>query len=157
MKLRLLCVGKTTETYLQEGESVYLKRLKHYCSIEKMDIPELKNARKLSREQIKKAEGELILKALVPGERLILLDENGKTFDSEGFSKQLQVFLNQGGKGICFAVGGAYGFSQEVYDRSEGKIRLSDMTFSHQMVRLFFLEQLYRAFTILKGEPYHHV
>lgn len=156
MKIRLICVGKTERSYLKEGESEYLKRLKHYCSFEKIEIPELKNAKKLSEDQIKLEEGKLILAKLESSEQLILLDENGKSFDSVEFSKFLQKKFNQGGKSIVFVVGGAYGFSDEMYTRSNEKISLSEMTFSHQMVRLFFIEQVYRALTILKGEPYHH-
>ncbi len=156
MKIRLICVGKTERSYLKEGESEYLKRLKHYCSFEKIEIPELKNAKKLSENQIKLEEGKLILANLESSEQLILLDENGKSYSSVGFSKFLQKKFNQGGKSIVFVVGGAYGFSDDIYTRSDGKISLSEMTFSHQMVRLFFIEQIYRALTILKGEPYHH-
>lgn len=156
MKIRLICVGKTERSYLKEGETEYLKRLKHYCSFEKIEIPELKNAKKLSEDQIKIEEGKLILAKVESSEQLILLDENGKSFNSVSFSKFLQKKFNQGGKSIVFVVGGAYGFSDELYARSNGKISLSEMTFSHQMVRLFFIEQIYRALTILKGEPYHH-
>jgi len=156
MKIQLICVGKTERSYLKDGESEYLKRLKHYCNFEKLEIPELKNAKKLSEEQIKTEEGRLILSKIDPSTQLILLDENGKSFSSVGFSKFLQKKFNQGGKSLVFVVGGAYGFSQELYSRANGKISLSEMTFSHQMVRLFFIEQIYRALTILKGEPYHH-
>ena len=156
MKIQLICVGKTERSYLKEGESEYLKRLKHYRSFEKIEIPELKNAKKLSEDQIKTEEGKLILAKVDRSTQLILLDENGKTFNSVGFSKFLQKKFNQGGKSIVFVVGGAYGFSEEMYARANGKISLSEMTFSHQMVRLFFIEQIYRALTILKGEPYHH-
>lgn len=156
MKIQLICVGKTERAYLKEGESEYLKRLKHYCSFEKIEISELKNAKKLSEDQIKIEEGKLILAKVDRSTQLILLDENGKSFSSVGFSKYLQKKFNQGGKSIVFVVGGAYGFSDELYARSNGKISLSEMTFSHQMVRIFFIEQIYRALTILKGEPYHH-
>lgn len=156
MKIQLICVGKTERSYLKEGESEYLKRLKHYCSFEKIEIPELKNAKKLSEDQIKTEEGKLILAKIDRSAQLILLDENGKSFSSVDFSKYLQKKFNQGGKSIVFVVGGAYGLSQEMYARANGKISLSEMTFSHQMVRLFFIEQVYRALTILKGEPYHH-
>ena len=156
MKIQLICVGKTERAYLKEGESEYLKRLRHYCSFEKIEIPELKNAKKLREDQIKTEEGKLILAMVDRSTQLILLDENGKSFNSVGFSKYLQKKFNQGGKSIVFVVGGAYGFSDELYARSNGKISLSEMTFSHQMVRLFFIEQIYRALTILKGEPYHH-
>jgi 23S rRNA (pseudouridine1915-N3)-methyltransferase len=156
MKVQLICVGKTERSYLKEGESEYLKRLKHYCSFEKIEIPELKNAKKMSEDQIKAEEGKLILAKVDRSTQLILLDENGKSFNSVGFSKFIQKKFNQGGKSIVFVVGGAYGFSEEMYARANGKISLSEMTFSHQMVRLFFIEQIYRALTILKGEPYHH-
>lgn len=156
MKIQLICVGKTERPYLKEGETEYLNRLKHYCSFEKIEIPELKNAKKLREDQIKVEEGKLILSKVDSSAQLILLDENGKKFSSVGFSDYLQKKFNQGGKSLVFVVGGAYGFSEEVYARSNGKVSLSEMTFSHQMVRLFFIEQVYRALTILKGEPYHH-
>ncbi len=156
MKIQLICVGKTERPYLKEGEAEYIKRLKHYCHFEKIEIPELKNAKKLREDQIKVEEGKLILAKVDPSAQLILLDENGKSYSSVGFSKYLQKKFNQGGKSLVFVVGGAYGFSEEVYARCNGKISLSEMTFSHQMVRLFFIEQVYRALTILKGEPYHH-
>ena len=156
MKIRLICIGKTSSNYLLEGEKEYLKRLSHYCKVEKVEIPDIKKSNKLSQNDLKDLEGKEFLKQINPNERVILLDEKGKSYDSTKFSKQLQQIMNQGGKGICFLVGGAYGFSDEIYAKSEDKIRLSEMTFSHQMVRLFFLEQLYRGFTILKGEPYHH-
>ena len=156
MKVKFICIGKTGKDFLVEGEKEYLNRLKHYISIEKIAIPDLKNAKKLSKDQIKELEGKEILGKIQPGETLVLLDERGKTFSSVGFSEFVQQKFNQGGKGLCFVIGDAYGFSTEVYDKSIGKISLSSMTFSHQMVRMIFLEQLYRALTILKGEPYHH-
>lgn len=156
MKVKFICIGKTGKNFLIEGEKEYLNRLKHYVSIEKIEIPDLKNAKKLSKIQIKELEGKEILSKVQPGDSLILLDERGKTFSSVGFSEFIQQKFNQGGKGLCFVIGGAYGFSTEVYEKSNGKISLSCMTFSHQMVRMIFLEQLYRAMTILKGEPYHH-
>lgn len=156
MKIKLICVGKTVKPFLKEGEQEYLKRLKHYTPVEKIEIPELKNAKKLREDQIKQQEGQLILNQIKPGELIVLLDERGKQFGSIDFSKYLQKKFNSGGKGIAFVIGGAYGFSDEIYTRATDKISLSKMTFSHQMVRLFFLEQIYRGFTILKGEPYHH-
>ncbi|MFT5858111.1 MAG: 23S rRNA (pseudouridine1915-N3)-methyltransferase [Flavobacteriaceae bacterium] len=156
MKIKLICVGKTSSSYLITGENEYLRRLQHYGHVEKIEIPELKNAKRLRQDQIKKEEGTLILAKIASGEHVILLDEVGKTFDSINFSKFLQKKFNQGGKALVFVVGGAYGFSEDIYAKANGKISLSEMTFSHQMVRLFFLEQLYRGFTILKGEPYHH-
>tara|TARA_B110000285_G_scaffold95938_1_gene109410 strand:- start:5825 stop:6298 length:474 start_codon:yes stop_codon:yes gene_type:complete len=156
MKIKLICVGKTNKSFMIEGEDEYLKRLKHYINIEKIEIPELKNAKNMSEAEIKKTEGDLILEKVGPSDTVLLLDENGKEFDSVQFSKHIQKQMNSGGKTLFFIIGGAYGFSQEVYARSNGKIALSQMTFSHQMVRMFFLEQIYRAFTILKGQPYHH-
>ncbi len=156
MKIKLICVGKTTSSYLIEGENEYLKRLKHYNSVEKIEIPELKNAKKMGQSEIKKQEGNLILSKIDTSDYLILLDENGQEFNSISFSKFIQKRMNAGGKSIVFIIGGAYGFSNEVYNRAQSRLALSKMTFSHQMVRLFFLEQLYRSFTILKGQPYHH-
>jgi len=156
MQVRLIVVGKTNKKYLIEGEQEYEKRLKHYIRFEEVVIPELKKAKNLSELQIKQKEGELILSKTETADYLILLDENGKEFNSVGFSSFLQKQLNSGVKRVTFVVGGAYGFSDEVYKRSNQKIGLSKMTFSHQMVRLIFKEQLYRGFTILKNEPYHH-
>lgn len=156
MKIKLICVGKTVERYFIEAESEYLKRLNHYGSVEKVEIPELKNAKNLDFHQIKIEEGRLILKHISAGDQVVLLDENGKHYDSLEFSGFMQKKFNSGGKNLLFIVGGAYGFSDEVYTRGDSKISLSKMTFSHQMVRTFFLEQLYRSFTILRGEPYHH-
>ncbi len=156
MKLKLICIGKTVKKHLIEGENEYIKRLKHYHAVEKVEIPEIKNAKTLTQEQIKKVEGELLLQHVNSADLLILLDENGSSFSSLDFATYIQKKFNTGAKTMVFVVGGAYGFSDEVYARATDKISLSKMTFSHQMVRLFFLEQLYRAFTILKGEPYHH-
>lgn len=156
MKVKLICVGKTMSKHLIEGENEYLQRLNHYNSVEKIEIPEIKNAKNLSKDQIKKTEGDLIFKHLQPSDIVILLDENGTSFSSVKFAHYMQKKFNSGGKNLIFIVGGAYGFSDEIYALANDKISLSKMTFSHQMVRLFFLEQIYRAFTILKGEPYHH-
>jgi 23S rRNA (pseudouridine1915-N3)-methyltransferase len=156
MKVKLICVGKTMSNYLIEGEKEYLQRLNHYNSVEKIEIPEIKNAKNLSKDQIKKTEGDLIQKHIQPADIIILLDENGTSFSSVKFAHYMQKKFNSGGKNLIFIVGGAYGFSDEIYALAHDKISLSKMTFSHQMVRLFFLEQIYRAFTILKGEPYHH-
>ena len=139
MKVQLICVGKTERSYLKEGESEYLKRLKHYCSFEKIEIPELKNAKKMSEDQIKAEEGKLILAKVDRSTQLILLDENGKSFSSVGFSAYLQKKMNSGLKNLVFIIGGPYGFSEEIYQRANGKIALSQMTFSHQMVRLLFI------------------
>lgn len=156
MRITVVCIGKTSKPFLVEGENEYLKRLKHYNPVEKIEFPDIKNASKLSQDQIKNAEGKLLLSKLSGGEQVYLLDENGKTFSSVGFSKFLQKRFNQGGKALVFIIGGAYGFSDEVYARANGKISLSEMTFSHQMIRMLFFEQMYRGLTILKGEPYHH-
>ena len=156
MKIKLICVGKTIKPFLREGEDEYLRRINHYSPIEKVEIPELKNTKYLTHNEIKEKEGELILKKIKAGEIIILLDENGKEYRSIEFSNYLQKKFNSGGKGLTFIIGGAYGFSNNVHKKSNEKISLSKMTFSHQMIRLFFLEQIYRGHTILKGEPYHH-
>ncbi len=156
MKITLFLNGKTEGDYLIKGISAYEQRLKHYVSFETIVIPALKNIKALSIEQQKQKEGELLLKQIQSFDRLFLLDENGKEHDSVQFSGFLQQQMSSGIKNLVFVVGGPYGFSQEVYKRANGKIALSKMTFSHQMVRLFFVEQLYRGMTILKNEPYHH-
>lgn len=156
MKIKLLAVGKTDHKNLQLFLDDYIKRLGFYVTFEFKIIPDIKNSKSLSELQQKQKEGELILKQLEPSDALFLLDETGKTYSSIGFSEFLNKKMSSGLKTLTFAIGGPYGFSDEVYQRATGKISLSQMTFSHQMVRLFFLEQLYRAFTILKNEPYHH-
>lgn len=156
MKITLLAIGKTDNDQLQTLIADYSKRLGFYVSFEMDVIPDIKNAKNLSETLQKKAEGEEILKRVTSSESLILLDENGKTYTSEKFSEFLQKKMNSGIKNLVFVIGGPYGFSEEVYRRCNGKLSLSSMTFSHQMVRLFFIEQLYRGFTILKNEPYHH-
>ncbi|MBO7641178.1 MAG: 23S rRNA (pseudouridine(1915)-N(3))-methyltransferase RlmH [Bacteroidales bacterium] len=155
MKLTLLTVGKTDVRWVRDGLDLYVSRLKHYVPFSLVEIPELKNASALSQDQIKEREGELILAALKPSDEVVLLDEHGKQFRSVEFAQHLQERMNRG-RDLVFVVGGAYGFSQKVYDRAPGRLSLSPMTFSHQMVRTVFAEQLYRAFTILRGEPYHH-
>lgn len=156
MQVTLLCIGKTGKKFLEEGEQEYLKRLRHYISFQLQIIPDIKQAKNLSQSQIKQREGELILEKVSPADTLILLDEKGKEYSSVDFSNYLQEQFNRGGKHLYFVIGGPYGFSDDVYERSNGKISLSRMTFSHQMIRLFFIEQVYRAMTILKNEPYHH-
>lgn len=155
MKLILLTVGKTNVPWVKDGLDLYAARLQHYARFEIREIPELKNTASLSEEQIKSKEGELILKEVKDAE-MILLDEHGDQYRSLEFARELQNRMNRSTRDICFVVGGAYGFSPEVYAWASGKISLSKMTFSHQMVRTVFAEQLYRAFTIIKGEPYHH-
>ncbi|MBN4082112.1 23S rRNA (pseudouridine(1915)-N(3))-methyltransferase RlmH [bacterium AH-315-B15] len=156
MKIKILFLGKTTQSFVSEGEAEYLKRLGKYLKVERTIIPEPKNAAKLSPNELKKAEGELILKNIEAGSIVVLLDEKGDEFTSRDFANWLQKRINQGPKSITFIVGGAYGFSDEVYKMASHKVALSQMTFSHQMVRVIFLEQLYRAFSILNNEPYHH-
>ncbi|MGL4907759.1 MAG: 23S rRNA (pseudouridine(1915)-N(3))-methyltransferase RlmH [Bacteroidales bacterium] len=155
MKIQLIVVGKTDHKYLLEGIDNYVGRLKHYNPFEMVVLTDIKNTKSLSQQQQKEREGEMILSATV-GSEVFLLDEGGKTFSSEDFALFLQKQILHSSKQIAFVVGGAYGFSDAVYAYAKGKISLSAMTFSHQMVRLFFVEQLYRAFTILRGEPYHH-
>lgn len=156
MKITLLTVGKTDRDWVRQGLDIYVSRLKHYIPFSMVEIPELKNVSALSKDQIKSKEGELILKNIRPIDDLILLDEHGKEYTSVEFAKVIQEKISYTGKDMVFVIGGAYGFSPEVYSRANSKISLSRMTFSHQMVRAIFAEQLYRAFTIMKGEPYHH-
>ena len=156
MKSKLLLTGKTNSDNLRAGIDDYTQRLKHYLPFEMLIIPELKNTRKMSEIQQKNKEGELILAQLNSSDFVVLLDENGKEFSSVEFSEFVRKRMVAGSKSMIFVVGGPYGFSDEMYKRSDIKISLSKMTFSHQMVRLIFVEQLYRAMTILKGEPYHH-
>ncbi|MFD1316481.1 23S rRNA (pseudouridine(1915)-N(3))-methyltransferase RlmH [Namhaeicola litoreus] len=156
MKIKLLVIGKTDSKEMQSLIEIYQDRLKHYAKFELQVIPDLKKAKNLSEIQQKEKEGELILKEIQSTDELVLLDENGKTFHSVGFSEFLQKKMNSGIKQLVFVVGGPYGFSETVYQKAKGKISLSKMTFSHQMIRLFVVEQIYRAFTILNNEPYHH-
>lgn len=156
MEIRLICVGKTGKSFLVEGEKEYANRLKHYVKFSSEVIPDVKQAKNLSEDQIKEKEAVAILSKIKPGERIFLLDEKGKEFSSEKFSNFIQKQFNQGGQAIVFVVGGPYGFAPVLYDKADSKISLSQMTLSHQMIRMFFIEQLYRAMTILKGEPYHH-
>lgn len=156
MKIKVICIGKTGKGFLEEGENTYLNRLKHYVSVERIEIPDLKNAKSMTIEQIKKQEGALILSKINAGEQVYLLDEHGKSFTSEKFADFLQQRFNQGGHALTLIIGGPFGFSDEVYQAATGKISLSEMTFSHQMIRMILFEQLYRGMTILHGEPYHH-
>lgn len=156
MKILVLAIGKTDDSWVKEGLEKYSKRLRHYVPFEMEVIPDIKNTKNLSVEQQKEKEGLLILKKLQPTDKLVLLDEKGKEYSSLDFSKHLQQQMNSGIKRLVFVIGGPYGFSSAVYAQANGKLALSKMTFSHQMIRPFFVEQLYRAFTILKNEPYHH-
>ena len=156
MTIKLLAIGKTDHKDLQSLIDEYQKRLGFYIKFQFDIIPDLKKAKNLSEDQQKQKEGELILSKLNPTDILILFDENGKQYDSVGFSNYLQKHMNSGIKQLVFVIGGPYGFSPDVYQKAKGKLSLSKMTFSHQMIRLFIIEQLYRGFTILKNEPYHH-
>ncbi|UPS91430.1 23S rRNA (pseudouridine(1915)-N(3))-methyltransferase RlmH [Bizionia sp. M204] len=156
MTIKLLAIGKTDNKQLQVLIDDYQKRLSHYIKFEFEIIPDLKKVKNLSEAQQKDKEGQLILSKLNPTDTLILLDENGKQMHSVAFSEYVQKYMNSGIKQLVFVIGGPYGFSEAVYAKAQGKLSLSKMTFSHQMIRLFMVEQLYRAFTILKNEPYHH-
>ena len=156
MKITLLTVGKTDRDWVKQGLDIYVSRLKHYVPFSVVEIPELKNVSALTKDQIKSREGELILKSIKPTDDVILMDERGKQYTSIELARVLQDKISYVGKDIVFIIGGAYGFSDAVYERANSKISLSRMTFSHQMVRAIFAEQIYRAFTIMRGEPYHH-
>lgn len=156
MNIKLIVISKTDVPYLQTGIDEYISRLKHYCDFELVVIPALKNLGKASPEEIKEKEGELILKQLAKVDQTVLLDEHGKEYTSVGFSEYLQKQMNAGTRTLAFVIGGAFGFSPAVYAAATHRISLSQMTFNHQMVRLFFLEQLYRTFTILRHEKYHN-
>lgn len=156
MTIKLLAIGKTDNKHLQSLIDDYQKRLGFYVKFEFEIIPDLKKVKNLSEEQQKQKEGELILNKINPTDVLILLDENGKQLDSVAFSDYLQKHMNSGIKQLVFVIGGPYGFSSDVYQKANGKLSVSKMTFSHQMIRLFVIEQLYRGFTILRNEPYHH-
>jgi len=156
MNIRLITIGKTDNKNLQSLIDEYTKRLSFYVKFDLEVIPDIKNVKNLSEAQQKEKEGELILAKINSTDHLILLDENGKTYNSIGFSDYLQKKMNTGIKTLVFVIGGPYGFSEHVYQKAHGKVSLSEMTFSHQMVRLFIIEQIYRGFTILRNEPYHH-
>lgn len=156
MKIHLLVVGKTTATYISDAVDEYYRRLRHYITFDIEVIPELKNAKNLSFEQQKEKEADMILKCLLPGDYMVLLDERGKEFSSLKFSEYIEHKMHTVPKRLVFIIGGPYGFSQRIYTAAQEKISLSKMTFSHQMIRMIFIEQLYRAMTILNNEPYHH-
>ncbi|MBB1140857.1 23S rRNA (pseudouridine(1915)-N(3))-methyltransferase RlmH [Myroides sp. WP-1] len=156
MNIKLLAIGKTDNKELQTLMNDYIKRLSFYVKFDLEVIADIKNAKNLSEAQQKQKEGELILSKIAPTDFLVLLDEKGKDFTSVGFADELQKRMNAGIKTLVFVIGGPYGFSDDVYQNAKGKISLSKMTFSHQMIRLFIIEQLYRGFTILRNEPYHH-
>ena len=156
MKLHVIFTGKTTGKLFQEAIADYSKRLTHYLPFTIEELPDLKNTKSLNEEQQKEREADMLFEKLQQGDVLVLLDEKGKEFTSREFSAYLEQKLQTVNKRLVFLIGGPYGFSQRVYDAARGKISLSKMTFSHQMVRLFLVEQIYRSFTIIKGEPYHH-
>jgi len=156
MKIQLIVIGKTTQDFVERGLSEFISRIKHYLPFEMTVIPDLKNAKNLSFEQIKEKEGELLLKMISPGDFVVLLDERGKSFSSLQFASYIEKKTHTVGKNLIFVIGGPYGFSPKVYAAAQEKISLSSMTFSHQLIRLIFVEQLYRAMTILGNEPYHH-
>ena len=156
MKITLILTGKTDESFVKEGFAIYEKRLSHYISFELLVIPELKNTRNLEISQIKEKEAEFQLKYIEKSDFVVLLDEKGKEFKSKEFANFIQQRMNSSIKNLVFLVGGAYGFSERIYAAANTKFSLSKLTFSHQIVRLIFMEQLYRAFTIIRNEPYHH-
>lgn len=156
MKVKFVVIGKTAFEDLKVGEQRYQSRLIHYCQFERLELPDIKNPKALTKAQIKEKEGQLLLEKLQATDLLVLMDENGQHFSSEEFAVWIEKKQMQHAGHFVFVIGGAYGFSEAVYQRANFKISLSKMTFSHQMVRMIFLEQLYRAFSILKGEPYHH-
>jgi len=156
MIVRLIAIGKTTEKWLQQGMEVYLTRLPHYISFEYIEIPDIKIPKGMAESEVKRLEGLEILKRIETGTHMILLDELGKEFNSVELSEHLQKRFNSGMKSLVLVIGGPYGFSGDVYSRANERMALSKLTFSHQMIRLFALEQIYRSMTILKNEPYHH-
>lgn len=156
MNIKLIVVGKTDEKYLQQGIDVYVSRLKHYVNFEMVVIPALKDQKGASPDEVKEREAALLLRQLEKSDRVVLLDEHGDQHTSVDFAQYIQKQMNAGVRNLAFVVGGAFGFAPSVYAAASGKVSLSKMTFNHQMVRLFFVEQLYRAFTILRHEPYHN-
>lgn len=156
MTIKLLVIGKTVNSYFVEAEKEYLKRLSKYIKVDYCVIPELKKAKNLSPKEIKRKEAELLFKQLSPNDQVVLLDEKGKQYTSVEMSQFVQKKMNSGIKSLCFIVGGAYGFDDEIYKKHPAKISLSKMTFSHQMIRTFLLEQIYRSYSILNNEPYHN-
>lgn len=151
-----MCIGKSVKGFLEDGEKHYLDKLKHYINFKVEMYPDVKQSKQTSEDEIKKKEGELFLSKLSGSDTVILLDERGKQYSSVDFADFLQGYMNRGLKTLVFVVGGPYGFSDEMYKRANGQLSLSKMTLTHQMIRLFFIEQVYRGMTILKNEPYHH-
>lgn len=156
MKIKLLVIGKTDDKYLTEGIKKYHSRLKHYLTFEYTELPDIKNSKNLTQERQKILEGELLLKNIQPGDQVVLLDERGKNFTSREFASYIEKRMLSGIKRVVFIIGGPFGFSDDIYSVANDNISLSKMTFSHQLVRLIFFEQIYRAMTIIRNEPYHH-
>lgn len=156
MKITIIAVGKTSTRYINEGIGLYLDRVKHYMPVELAIIPDIKTTKGMTEAKQKEAEGRLIIDSLQPGDNVILLDERGRQFTSREFSGMITEKMNRGLKRLVFVIGGPYGFSEAVYNRADSTLSLSRMTLTHEMVRLFFVEQVYRAMTIMRGEPYHH-
>ena len=156
MKIKLIMTGKTNVGWVESGIGLYAGRLKHYVNFSMVEIPDIRNTSSMSRELVKAREGDLQMKNIAPSDHVILLDEKGAEFTSAAWAAKLESRISHSSGDIVFIIGGAYGFSDSVYARADEKLSLSRMTFSHQMVRAIFLEQLYRAFTIMRGEPYHH-
>lgn len=156
MRINLICLGKTDDKEITQLINYYLPRLPRHWNFELTTIPDVKNAKNMSAEILKKEEAKFFLNLLSATDFVVLLDENGKSYSSREFAKKIEIFMNSGVRKICFLVGGAYGFSEEIYTRANEKLSLSKMTFTHQMIRLFFVEQIYRAATILEGKPYHN-
>ncbi len=156
MKVKLIVIGKTKSKFLIDGENEYQKRLRHYCKFSELILSDIKNAGKISKKELKEKEGNLILQSIKSNDYVILLDDKGLALSSTGFAEFLNKKMVSSTNELVFVVGGAFGFSESVYKGANTKLSLSKMTFSHQMVRMIFKEQLYRAFTILKGEKYHH-
>jgi 23S rRNA (pseudouridine1915-N3)-methyltransferase len=156
MKITLLAIGKTNQAWLEDAVNEYVKRVKHYITFDFKIVPDVKNVGSFSEEQLKEKEGKLFLAPLLDADELVLFDEKGKEYSSEGFAVFVEKKMLASTKSLVFCIGGAYGFSQKMYERASQKVSLSKMTFSHQMIRLIAVEQLYRAFTIINNEPYHH-
>lgn len=156
MKIKLLCVGKTNFDFVSKGNDVYLKRLKHLVQFEMVIVPDVKNAKNMPVAELKEKEAQALMKHISSTDKLCLLDENGQSFSSEKFAEFISRTIDAGVKQFVFAIGGAYGFSDSIYKRANYKLSLSKMTFSHQIIRVIFMEQIYRAFTIIKGIPYHN-
>jgi len=156
MKIVFTVIGKTSEPFLREGAQLFAGRLKHYISFEYAELPDVKGGGKLNPQALKEAEADVFLKFFQPGDTIVLLDEKGKEYHSRGFATQLQKWMNAGPKRLVFVVGGAFGFSDRMYAAAQSKLSMSKMTTSHQLIRVVFLEQLYRGMTILNNEPYHN-